>query len=163
MLIAFERPKGHRRSYKQWCEGSTAPQMVFEILSPSHTATEMTKKRRFYEQYGVEEDYIYDPDEGTLEGYLRTGDHLSLLPEMNGWISPRTGVKLEIVNKQLVCTRPDGKAFETYFELLVRAEEERQRADQERRRAETESRRADRLAAKLRELGIDPSSLCLRI
>jgi len=38
----------------------------------------------------------------------------------------------------------------------LRAEQEQQRAEQERLRAEQERQRADRLAAKLRELGIDP-------
>ncbi|MCY7392350.1 MAG: Uma2 family endonuclease [Leptolyngbyaceae cyanobacterium CAN_BIN12] len=40
-----------------------------------------------------------------------------------------------------------------------RAEQERQRAEQERQRAEQERQRADRLAAKLRELGIDPEQI----
>lgn len=39
-----------------------------------------------------------------------------------------------------------------------RAEQERQRAEQERQRAEQESQRADILAARLRELGIDPNA-----
>ncbi|MGC9505571.1 Uma2 family endonuclease [Baaleninema sp.] len=40
-----------------------------------------------------------------------------------------------------------------------RAEQERQRAEQERQQAEQERRRGDRLAAKLRELGIEPETL----
>ena len=40
-----------------------------------------------------------------------------------------------------------------------RAEQERQRADQESQRADQERQRADRLAAKLRELGIDPEQI----
>ncbi|MCP4104758.1 MAG: hypothetical protein GY749_04350 [Desulfobacteraceae bacterium] len=40
-----------------------------------------------------------------------------------------------------------------------RAEQEKHRADQEKHRAESERQRADILAAKLRELGIDPVSL----
>jgi hypothetical protein len=39
-----------------------------------------------------------------------------------------------------------------------RAEQERQRAEQEHQRAEQERQRAERLAARLRELGIDPNS-----
>jgi hypothetical protein len=42
-----------------------------------------------------------------------------------------------------------------------RAEQERQRAEQERQRAEQERQRADALAAKLRELGIDPAEIAL--
>jgi hypothetical protein len=36
ILIAFNRPKGYRGSYKQWEEGNQAPQVVFEILSPGN-------------------------------------------------------------------------------------------------------------------------------
>src|SRR5258708_3071681 len=44
-MIAFGRPKGDRGSYKQWEEGGIAPQVVFEILSPSNTVDEMLRKR----------------------------------------------------------------------------------------------------------------------
>jgi len=33
--------------------------VVFEVLSPGNTLTEMLEKREFYERYGVEEYYIY--------------------------------------------------------------------------------------------------------
>jgi len=180
VLLAFGRPKGHRGSYQQWREEGVPPQVVFEILSPGNTAMEMIQKHRFYEVHGVEEYYIYDPDEQRLEGYLRTGDQLRLLPEMNGWISPRTGVKMELREGQLACTRPDGEPFLTYLQMMEKAEDARdearaavelaaletqransetQRADAETQRADAETQRAEKLAAKLRELGIDPANL----
>ena len=69
--------------------------------------------------------------------------------------------------------QPDGLPFMTYSEVVTESEESRQlaeqlreRADQESARAnqasvraEQESVRADRLAAKLRELGVDPTQL----
>ena len=67
-MVAFGRPKGYRGSYKQWEESGIAPQAVFEILSPNNRVPEMERKFRFYEQYGVEEYYIYDPDEVELFG-----------------------------------------------------------------------------------------------
>ena len=58
---------------------------------------------------------------------------------------------------------PQGQIFPTGAEGQAaerqRAETERQRAETERQRAETERQRADRLAEKLRELGIDPETL----
>jgi Uma2 family endonuclease len=59
-MVAFERHKGDRGSYKQWVKDNTAPQVVFEILSPSNRLKEMTKKLQFYDRYGVEEYYIYE-------------------------------------------------------------------------------------------------------
>ncbi|MFN9866660.1 MAG: Uma2 family endonuclease, partial [Pseudanabaena sp.] len=61
VMVAFDRPKGDRGSYKQWLEGNIAPQVVFEILSPGNRLKEMTKKLQFYDRHGVEEYYIYDP------------------------------------------------------------------------------------------------------
>jgi Uma2 family endonuclease len=58
VLIAFERPKGYRGSYKQWEEGGIAPHVVFEVLSPGNRDAESVRKFRFYERYGVEEYYI---------------------------------------------------------------------------------------------------------
>ena len=55
VMVVFGRPKGERGSYQQWKEGNLAPQVVFEILSPSNTQAEMSRKLLFYERYGVEE------------------------------------------------------------------------------------------------------------
>jgi len=42
--------------------GWRAHDVVFEVLSPSNTQQEMADKRAFYEEHGVEEYYVYDPD-----------------------------------------------------------------------------------------------------
>jgi Uma2 family endonuclease len=172
VLLVFGRPKGYRGSYQQWEEGNIAPQVVFEILSPGNRLTEMAKKLAFYDRYGVEEYYLYDPDSGDLSGWLRTDQRLEVIDEMQGWVSPRTQVRFELKDGELVLYRPDGQRFETYRELLVRAEQEKERAEQERARAEQEKERAEqeraraeqekeraeRLAAQLRALGIEPDS-----
>ena len=36
VMVVFGRPKGRRDSYRQWEEDGIAPQVVFEILSPSN-------------------------------------------------------------------------------------------------------------------------------
>ena len=72
VFVAFGRPKGRRGSYKQWEEGDQAPHVVFEILSPSNSAQEMAGKREFYDRYGVEEYYVYDPDCNRLESLVAT-------------------------------------------------------------------------------------------
>src|SRR3954452_5736001 len=69
-MVAFGRPKGYRGSYMQWVEGGIAPQVVFEVLSPGNRPAEMSKKREFYERFGVEEYYVYDPDRVMLWGWL---------------------------------------------------------------------------------------------
>lgn len=64
VMVALGRPKGHRDSYKQWVEDGVAPQGVFEVLSPANTPQKMEQKFQFYEQYGVQEYYVYDPETG---------------------------------------------------------------------------------------------------
>ncbi|GAB4298845.1 MAG: Uma2 family endonuclease [Oscillatoriaceae cyanobacterium] len=172
-MVVFGRPKGDRSSYKQWKESNIAPQVVFEILSPSNTVTEMSKKLLFYQQHGVEEYYIYDPDGGEFVGMQRREGQLQDIQEVNGWVSPRLGIKFEIAENTLKIYRPDGRQFLTPLELdqlreqeRIRAEQERLRAEQERTRAEQERIRADEAAARvkllearLRSLGIDPEQM----
>lgn len=148
VLVAFGRPKGDRGSYLQWEEGGIAPQVVFEILSPGNTIAQMVRKFRFYERYGVAEYYLYNPDTGELIGWQRQGETLEEVEPMQGWISPRLGVRFEIARDVLQLYRPDGERFATYVELMEQREQERQRAEHEHQRAE-------RLAARLRALGIN--------
>lgn len=173
VMVAFGRPKGVRRSYKQWEENGVAPQVVFEIISHSNTHAEMTRKQGFYRKYGVEEYYEYDPETNDLLIWRRAGDFLHPVDDVSGFQSPLLGVTFEPVGKDLVIRKPDGTVFETFAQLHERAESERvraeaehqraeaesQRAENERQRAESERQRAERLAEKLKALGVDPDSL----
>ena len=134
-MVAFGRPKGYRGSYKQWVEGGVAPQVVFEVFSPGNRAGEMRFKHAFYEKYGVEEYYVYDPDRVTLLGHRRDAKgKLAPLSEMDGYVSPRLGVRFELAD-ELVVYRPDGKSFLTYLELVEQNEAQRTEAARERRDA----------------------------
>ena len=144
VLVAFGRPKGHRGSYQQWREGGTSPQVVFEILSPGNRAAEMIKKFRFYERFGVEEYYIYDPDRREMNGWIREGATLGEVPEVDGFTSPRLGTRFELGGGDLKVLDPQGRRFLTVMELGLEREAERSRAE--------------RLAARLRGLGVDPES-----
>jgi Uma2 family endonuclease len=161
----FGRPKGERRSYKQWEEGGIAPQVVFEILSPNNTQREMDEKLAFYDRYGVEEYYLYDPDGLKLLGWRRVRGKLRAIRKMNGWVSPRLGIKFDMSSKKLVIYRPDGTRFLTFNELMRQKEELERRAKEEQRDKERAERRAGeaeerarRLAERLRQLGIDPEA-----
>jgi Uma2 family endonuclease len=150
VFVAFGRPKGERSSYKQWEEGDIAPQVVFEILSPSNTASEMHDKRRFYKQYGVEEYYEYDPQSGTLEIWQLEGRFFRSVPFEDEWRSPRLGVTLKLeADGSLGVYHPNGSKFERPVATVARAEAAEARA------AEAQAH-AERLAAKLRELGLEP-------
>jgi hypothetical protein len=76
---------------------------------------------------------------------------LQIIETMQGWVSPRLGVRFELRDGMLDLIAPDGQHLETYVEVMARAEEERARA------APAEVRVA-RLAAQLRALGIEPQT-----
>jgi Uma2 family endonuclease len=149
-MVVFSRPKGYRGSYKQWLEDNIPPQAVFEVLSPNNRPPEMRLKFQFYEKYGVEEYYLYDPDSGDFKGWLRRGGRLARIPRMKEFVSPRLAIRFEPGNGaddlQIIDAR--GQPFLTYSEITKRLEAERQRAD-------AEHQRAERLAARLKTLGED--------
>ncbi|AFZ03513.1 Uma2 family endonuclease [Calothrix sp. PCC 6303] len=170
VMVVFGRPKGDRGSYLQWQEDNIPPQVVFEILSPGNRAKDMIAKYKFYQRYGVEEYYLYDPDTEELTGWLRSEDELQEIEQMVGWVSPRLGIRFELVDNNLQIFRPDGQRFLSYLELdqlrqqeCQRAEQERQRAEnaesrllEERQRAENAEAELEALRALLKARGIDP-------
>jgi Uma2 family endonuclease len=173
-MVAFGRPKGDRGSYRQWVEGGIAPQVVFEILSPGNRLAEMSRKLYFYEQYGVEEYYIYDPDRIDFTGWIRNEDRLMAIPQGEGsanedatnWISPRLGIRFEIQPDTLRIYYPDDRPFSSFIELdqlREQAQQQLQQSQQELQQSQQElqqsQQQAEKLATKLRELGIDPSGL----
>jgi Uma2 family endonuclease len=159
VMVAFGRPKGRRSSYKQWEEDNIAPQVVFEILSPCNGQDEMDYKRQFYQRFGVEEYYCYDPPNATLQGWLRCGDSFQPILSLNGWISPRLGIRFETPGNQLEIYRPDGEKFLSSIELAQRLELAQQQAEIAQQQAEIAQQRAEKMAEYLRSIGVDPDSL----
>jgi Uma2 family endonuclease len=117
VLVVFGRPKGDRGSYMQWEEGGVPLTVVFEILSPSNTGSEMADKFAFYEEYGVEEYYVYDPDTNRLHAFFRSGTALLRQRPAHGLISPRLGIRFDLSGPEMVIFRPDGQRFLPFEEL----------------------------------------------
>jgi Uma2 family endonuclease len=152
VYVAIGRPKRHRRSYQQWNEDGVAPQVVFEVLSPRNRFEEMRQKFEFYQRYGVQEYYIYNPDSNEWEGYSRDGDRLRPISDMGPWVSPRLGLRFDVRASEMRVLRPDGEPFKTYRELaLLRREEEARRKEEEARRKEEEARRKEEEARRKEE------------
>jgi Uma2 family endonuclease len=149
-----------RGCYKQWLEDGVAPQVVFEVRSPSNTDAILEEKRQFYERYGVEEYYLIDPFRNEFSAWWRgEGDHRGLEPidTSRPLTSPRLGIHFVPGPEELSVLHPDGQAFRDPLEIQLnedralrraeeaerRAEEECQRAEGERRRVEESERRAE--------------------
>jgi Uma2 family endonuclease len=165
VMAIFGRPPGRRGSYKQWEEGGIAPQVVFEIYSPGNRPKDLLDKFRFYEHYGVEEYYFFDPDSPSLSGWRRIDDDWEEIETVNGFMSPRLGLtfrwsggdRFELLNAS-------GQPLKTHEQMRqaleaerLRAEQAAARADEESARAAQATARAERLAAELRRLGVNPN------
>jgi len=181
VYVAFGRPAGHRSSYRVWNEGDLFPQVVMEVKSPSNTPKDLAETFEFYRTYGALEYTLVDPERETVEIWNREGDRLEPTPEPYGFVSPRLGIRfLRDDEDRLYVLGPDGRRFITLTQSdelyrterkkaeaeRKKAEAQRKKADTERQRAETERQRADaeaiaraKMAAKLRELGIDPDAI----
>jgi Uma2 family endonuclease len=159
VMVVIGRPKGDRGSYKRWEEGNVAPQVVFEVLSPSNTTQDRDDKLEHYRRYGVSEYYEYDPYGHVLRVWTRHRKQLVPVADVNGFVSPHLGLRFEVSGAEpMKVFDPNGKPFRSYLELLADAEAQQQ-AEAKRRRAEESERRAEALAAKLRELGVDPDQV----
>jgi len=156
VMVVMNHPAGPRSSYKQWEEDGRQPNVVFEFISKSNTAEEMMDKLEFYSEMGCDEFFVYDYRRGKLTLFARSGDE-GLIQRHAGDDGSWRSAVLDMVfgldeAGRLWVRRPDGRLMETQRELA-------KRADLEAERAGVEAERANRLAARLRELGVDPESV----
>jgi len=159
VLTVLGRPKGKRGSYKQWEEDNIPPQVVFEILSPGNTQNEMDRKLVFYDRYGVEEYYIYNPDGNHFKGWLRNDEGLDLIETLDNWVSPSLGIRFDLSAEELQIYHPNGDKFVSYVEIMQRLDAEKKRAEIAETALESEQQRSQLLAERLREMGINPDEL----
>lgn len=173
VLVALGRPKGHRGSYRQWEEGGVPPQVVVEVWSPGNTFPELMKKVEFYNEFGVGELWLVDPEAMTLSVWTRKGGRLDGMAIRGEWTSPSLGVRFQVEPGDVQVFKPDGSRFLTFAEMSAandsfraRAEAEKARADDEKARADSAEERADsaeervrRLTERLRQAGLDPDAL----
>lgn len=156
VMVVLGHPAGPRESYKQWEENDRPPNVVFEFISKRNTADELMDKLDFYSEMGCDEFFVYDYRRGKLRLFLREGQSglADRRPAPDGsFTSPNLGMQFGLDEAGgLWVRRPDGKMMETQRQILARAEAESARA-------EAEADRGRRLAAKLRDLGIDPDSI----
>lgn len=170
VFVVLNRPKGKRTSYKVWQENGQYPSFVLEITSRSTVSEDQGTKRGLYAFWGVPEYFQYDPSadylEPPLQGYQLIDGNYFPLPATalaNGDLvitSRVLGLELHLEQGELRFYNPA-----TGEKLLNHAEAEtaRQVAETARQAAETARQvaedKAERLAARLRELGVDPDSL----
>jgi len=153
---ASERPDRQRKSWVVWEEDGRTPDVVIELLSESTEREDRGRKMRIYASLNVGEYYLYDPVGGLLEGYRLTGRaYAPMTPRSDGDLDCTVlGLRLGVVDGSLFQQEGPWLRWKTPQGELLRCGEEE--AELQRARADQERARAERLAAKLRELGLDP-------
>ncbi len=143
VLVIFGRPPRERESYLQWREENVPVTVAVEIVSPSNTHAEMAEKQEFYDHYGVEEYYEYDPRTNRLTGFHRQGEVWVRIRHFATWISPRLGIRFALSKETLTVETQEGVPFLPFEEVAERWHDEKRRADDEKQRADAEKQRAD--------------------
>jgi Uma2 family endonuclease len=146
VFAVFGRPKGDRGCYKQWEEENVPMTVVFEVLSPKNSYMEMIKKQMFYEDHGVEEYYVYDPDSNGLNVYLRRGELLRLHRQAHGFVSPRLGIRFDLSGTEMVVYGPDNRRFLTFEELKAQMDQTEKKVELAEKNAELARKQLTRLA-----------------
>ncbi len=134
-----------RKSWVVWQEDGKYPNIIVEILSPKTAATDKGLKKQIYQNIFRTPDYFwFDPDTLEFAGFhLLDGEYQPIAANPQGWLwSQQLQLYLGIHERQLRFFTPEGHLVLTPEEV-----------------AQQETQRAERLAAKLRELNIDPDSI----
>lgn len=189
LSLGVPRVKGEnlRLSYVTWEENGTIPSLALEVVSKT-PGGEYKEKKRKYAQCGVLYYVIYAPlrrhkpkltiyrlnSEGRYE---LQDDNPLWMPEIGLGIGTEVGSYQGITREWLYWYDEQGKRYltpeeaERQAQLQRRYAERRQRQErqarqqaeerqeQAEREAQRERERAEQLAARLRELGIDPERL----
>lgn len=170
IFVVFDVAKGKRRSYKIWEEGNKSPDFVLEITSKSTRSEDQGAKKGIYAFLGVREYFQYDPTgeylNTQIQGLRLVEDYyLPIAPIIlpDGTLS----INSEVLGLELRVCGGELRFYdiETGQKLLSHRESEQARIEvKQALQAEIQARqeaelRSQLLAAKLRELGIDPDKL----
>ncbi len=148
-----------RKSWVVW-EEKKGPDVVVEFLSDRTARFDRTEKKRIYEtMLRVPEYFWFDPFSGELAGFtLRDGKYFPIVPDERGrLVSQQLGLALTYWTGEYLRVTATWLRWETLDGTLLPTDREaKQVAEQQ---AQVAEQRAELLAAKLRELGIDPDAL----
>ncbi|WP_026736490.1 Uma2 family endonuclease [Fischerella sp. PCC 9605] len=141
-----------RKSWVVWEEDGKYPNVIVELLSNSTATTDKGLKKQIYQDiFRTPEYFWFNPNNLEFAGFVLVGgSYQSLEPNPQGWLwSQQLNLYLGVYQEELRFFTPEGQLVPTPEEV----------AEQEMQRAEQEKQKSDRLAAKLRELGIDPDTV----
>ena len=155
-FVVLDTERKTRKSWVVWAEDGKYPNVLVEILSDSTANTDRDLKKKLYQDTFRTPDYFwFDPYSLEFAGFhLLDGKYQPLSPNNQGHLwSQQLELYLGIHQGLLRYFTPEGELVPTPEE---QADFERQQKESERQQKEIALSRSERLAAKLRELNIDP-------
>ncbi|WP_216644718.1 Uma2 family endonuclease [Candidatus Thiodictyon syntrophicum] len=138
-----------RRSWTVWLEGGRYPDLIIELLSDETARTDRTLKKTLYETvFRTPEYFWFSPETAELSGFsLADRQYRPIAPDVRGHLKRHVlGLALGVLDGLLRFYDDVGTLVPTLPEAVL----------QERALFEQEQACADRLAARLRALGVDP-------
>ncbi len=133
-----------------WDEGGRYPDVIIELMSPSTAHVDLGDKKQLYDQtFGIKDYFVYNPfDAAAFQGWTRSNGLQPIPPDSRGWLwcesldlwlGPWAGSIEQLTMNWL-------RFYDREGNLVLLPEE-------------AEAQRADRLAQRLRELGVDPDQI----
>jgi len=164
VMVVFDIEKRLYANYKIW-EGKQTPAIIFEVTSAGTKEVDWNFKKTLYEQLGVTEYWLFDPYgewvAEKLQGFRLNED--DIYKPISDNCSQVLQLRVQAEEYLIGFYRLDNdEKLLTPEELYIAAQEANQRAEAANQRVEVankqalqEKARADRLAEKLRQLGVD--------
>lgn len=150
--------KKPRSSWVVWEEDGKYPNLIIELLSKDTASTDRNLKKELYQdRFRTPEYFWFYPQTLEFEGFRLVGDKYQPIPvnEHGQRWSKQLGLYLSVYQEQLRYFTSDGQLVARPEEDALRAMAEAQQAQD---MAQSERLRAEKLAAKLRALGIEPDT-----
>lgn len=171
-FLVKQPQKRLRKSWVVWEENGKYPNLIIELLSSSTAKTDRNLKKELYQDnFRTPEYFWFDPYTLEFQGFrLENNKYREIQPNNRGWRwSEELELYLGVDGDKLRYFTPNGQLVPTPQEAAIQeqlqVQQERQltqqaqlQAQQAQLQAQQERERADRLAQRLRELGIDPDS-----
>lgn len=115
VMVSFGVSGEYRRTYKLWKE-KAFPQVVFEISSRGTWGEDLNKKWLLYQQFGVKEYYIFDPEydylpEPLIAYRLKRGELTKVSVKNNRIFSEEIGLEIVDTGEGLRLFDPATKQF----------------------------------------------------
>jgi Uma2 family endonuclease len=165
-FVVLGTDRKRRKSWVVWEEEGKYPNVIVEILSPKTANTDRELKKQIYQDTFRTPDYFwFDPYTLEFAGFhLMDGEYQALPENSQGHLwSQQLNLFLGIHQEQLRFFSAAGELVPTPEESADSERQQKefaqQQADSERQQKELAQQQADRLAAKLRELNIDPETI----